>query len=227
MNTTNSLIFNLKRTIFAKDLINYKKKSLSALYKLFNNKSKTLYKSKTNGYLSCADRPYVGNDGYNKIIIALRYDRHPETITEYNKDECKLDKKYHQFLYTLLMLPKNIRDTLEDIVSDFCKVQEPDKWARSDKLPIFLNRRSVEKKLADFIETRLIEVNEYYKTLMVGYDAELVQKEKIKKKSYEIWECECGGYKGLYAHSSRHLKTPLHIKRLEAVLNERENKLTK
>ena len=215
----NTIDFDLSKTIFKNDLVKYKKRSMSLLYKLFNCRNKKEYKSKTNGYLSCADRPFPFNDKYNQIILALRYNRHPETIHEGNLDTCSLDKKYHQFLYTLLMLTPEIRETLEEIISDYCEVKERTPYHKSFVKPILVNRRHIEKQLSYYIENKLNEVNKYYQTLLIDFDPVANQKERTLKKSNEEWECQCG-YKGLYAHSSRHLKTALHIKRLEAVLDQ-------
>lgn len=211
--------FDLSKTIFKNDLVYYKKRSMSLLYKLFNCRNKSLYKSKTAGYHSCADRPFPFNDKYNQIILALRYNRHPDTIHESNLNTCSLDTKYHQFLYTTLMLPLEIREALEEIVSDYTEVKERGDYEPSYKKPVLLGRRKIEKQLSYYIENRLIEINTYYQTLLIDFDPIKNQKEKIQKKGNEEWVCQCG-YKGLYNHSSRHLKTALHTKKLQAVLDQ-------
>jgi hypothetical protein len=47
------------------------------------------------------------------------------------------------------------------------------------------------------------------------------QKIAKAKKASEVWICECG-YVGMHRNSSRHLKTPLHAKRLKLALEKKE-----
>jgi hypothetical protein len=215
------IVFNLSRTLFKKDLVHYKKKSLSQLYKLFNSAAKELYADTPNRYMSCRDRPYRYNDKYTKIIMALRYNLSPMGLTDDIKSRIKLEAKYYQFLIPNHELPTEIREELEAIISDHCKLKEKTKYERSDKIPQYTNRRMVEKQLANYIEKQLEIIYKYYMELKKDYNYEEVQKISKREKAYEVWNCECG-YTGIHANSSRHLKTRLHAKRLEALFRQKE-----
>lgn len=210
------IVFNLKHTIFHKDLFDYKKKTVSALglflYPRNVNIKETLNESP---YSSQDERPYKCNDKYNKIILALRYDRNINLVSDYHP--INLNKKYHKFLVHLKELDKHIRDGIDEIVCDYCKIEEPTHFNRSDKKPKLIGRRKIEKALADYIEKKLIDIKSYYDECKeVSKEA---RKEQINKKMYEDFICECG-YKGIYAHKHRHLKTELHLKRLISKLEK-------
>jgi hypothetical protein len=215
------IVFNLSRTLFKKDLVHYKKKSLSQLYKLFNSGAKELYADTPNRYMSCRDRPYRYNDKYTKIIMALRYNLTPMALTDDIKSRIKLEAKYYQFLIHSYELPTEIREELESIISDHCELKQREKYHRSDKIPQYTNRRMVEKQLANYIEKQLEIIYKYYMELKKDYNYEEVQKIAKAKKASEVWNCDCG-YTGMHRNSSRHLKTPLHAKRLEALFRQKE-----
>jgi len=211
------ITFNLKHTIFHKDLYDYKKKTVSALA-LFLNPRNINMKEPLNEspYGSQDERPYKCNDKYNKIILALRYDRNINQVSEYNP--INLNEKYHKFLVQKRELHQEITDGINDIVSDYCKIEEPTHLNRSDKKPKLIGRRKIEKALADYIEKKLVDIKSYYDECKEVSNE--LKKERINKKMYEDFNCECG-YVGLYSHKNRHLKTTLHIKRL---INKLENK---
>ena len=114
-------------------------------------------------------------------------------------------------------IDKEIKEGINDIISDYCKIEEPTRLNRSDKKPKLIGRRKIEKALADYIEKKLIDIKSYYDECKEVSDE--LKKERINKKMYEDFNCECG-YKGIYANKNRHLKTQLHIKRL---INKLEN----
>ena len=214
------ITFNLKHTIFHKDLFDYKKKTVSALG-LFLCPRNVNIKEALNElpYCSQDERPYKCNDKYNRIILALRYDRTINQISEPNS--INLHEKYHKFLVQKRELDKNIRDGIDEIVSDYCNVVEPSHFNRSDKKPKIIGRRKIEKALADYIEKKLIIIKSYYDECKQV--SKKIRKEQIKDKMYEDFNCECG-YSGIYAHKNRHLKTELHLKRLINKLEkEKEN----
>ncbi len=210
--------FNLKHTIFHKDLYNYKKKTVSALG-LFLYPRNINIKRPLNEqpYCSQDERPYNCNDKYNKIILALRFDRNINQVSEHNP--ISLNEKYHKFLVQKLELDKDIRDGIDEIISDYCKIEEPTHLNRSNKKSKLVGRRKIEKALADYIEKQLITIKSYYEECK-DVSKEL-KKERIYKKLYEDFDCECG-YKGKYSHKNRHLKTELHLKRL---LNKLEKEI--
>jgi len=204
------ITFNLKHTIFHKDLYDYKKKTVSALG-LFINPRNVNMKEPLNEspYCSQDERPYKCNDKYNKIILALRYDMNINQLSE--KNPINLNEKYHKFLVPKRELNKEIRDGIDDIIIDYCKIEEPTKFNRSDKKSKLIGRRKIEKALSYYIESLLIDIKTYY-------DEEInksknKKKQLVKDKLYEPFACECG-YIGLYANKNRHIKTKLHIKKL-------------
>jgi len=204
------ITFNLKHSIFHKDLYDYKKKTVSALG-LFINPRNVNIKRPLNDkpYCSQDERPYKCNDKYNKIILALRYNRNINQVSEHNPID--LPEHYHKFLVHMSEIDKEIRDGIDDIVSDYCKIKEPTHFNRSDKKPKILGRRKIERALADYIESLLIDIKTYYEERTEISDKS--KKERINKKMYEPFACECG-YIGLYANKNRHIKTKLHIKKL-------------
>jgi len=212
------ITFNLKHTIFDKDLYNYKKKPLLAIHKFLNCRNINIKEPLNESpYSSQHERPYKCNDKYNKIILALRYNRTINEVSDLNP--INLDEKYHKFLIQKRELDKDIRQGIDEIVSDYCKIEEPTKFNRSDKKPKLIGRRKIEKALADYIESLLIYIKTYY-------DEEInksknKKKQLVKDKLYEPFQCECG-YIGLYANKNRHIKTKLHIKRLISKLENEE-----
>ena len=210
------ITFNLKHTIFHKDLYDYKKKTVSALA-LFLNPRNVNIKEPLNEspYCSQDERPYKCNDKYNKIILALRFNRNINQVSEHHP--INLNEKYHKFLVDMRDIDKEIKEGINDIISDYCKIEEPTRLNRSDKKPKLIGRRKIEKALADYIEKKLIDIKSYYDECKEVSDE--LKKERINKKMYEDFNCECG-YKGIYANKNRHLKTTLHIKRL---INKLEN----
>ena len=212
------ITFNLKHTIFHKDLYNYKKKPLLAIHKFLNPRNVNIKEPLNESpYSSQDERPYKCNDKYNKIILALRYDRIINQVSDHHP--INLNEKYHKFLIQKRELDKDIRDGIDDIVSDYCKIQEPTRLNRSDKKPKLIGRRKIEKALADYIEKKLVDIKSYYDECKEVSDE--LKKERINKKMYEDFNCECG-YKGIYANKNRHLKTQLHIKRLINKLEKEE-----
>lgn len=210
------ITFNLKHTIFHKDLYDYKKKTVSALgLFLYPRNLKIKRPLSESPYCSQDERPYKCNDKYNKIILALRYDRNINQVSEHNP--INLNEKYHKFLVQKRELDTEIKEGINDVISDYCKIEEPTRLNRSDKKPKLIGRRKIEKAFADYIEKKLIDIKSYYDECKEVSDE--LKKERIKNKMYEDFNCECG-YKGKYAHKNRHLKTTLHIKRL---LNKLEN----
>jgi len=204
------ITFNLKHTIFHKDLYDYKKKTVSALG-LFINPRNVNMKEPLNEspYCSQDERPYKCNDKYNKIILALRYDMNINQLSE--KNPINLNEKYHKFLVPKRELHQEITDGIDDVIIDYCKIEEPTKFNRSDRKPKLIGRRKIEKALSYYIESLLIDIKTYYDECKEVSNE--LKKERINKKMYEPFACECG-YIGLYAHKNRHIKTKLHIKKL-------------
>jgi hypothetical protein len=213
--------FNLKHTVFHNDLYNYAEKPLLAVNKFLNCRNINI-KNELNPspYCSQDERPYKCNDKYNKIIIALRYNRTIKQITEDNPID--LNPKYHKFLITKIELDKKIRDGIDEIISDYCKIEEPNCFDRSDKKPKLIGARKIEKALATYIENQLVIIKNYYDEAKI--DSIENKKAQIKCKMYEPFKCECG-YEGIYANKNRHIKTLLHLKKLiKVVENELELK---
>ena len=91
------ITFNLKHTIFHKDLYNYKKKPLLAIHKFLNPRNVNIKEPLNESpYSSQDERPYKCNDKYNKIILALRYDRIINQVSDHHP--INLNEKYHKFL---------------------------------------------------------------------------------------------------------------------------------
>ena len=204
------ITFNLKHSIFHKDLYDYKNKPLLAIHKFLNCRNVNIKRPlNLNPYCSQDERPYKCNDKYNKIILALRYNRNINQVSDHNPID--LPEHYHKFLVHISDIDKEIREGIDDIVSDYCKIKEPSHFNRSDKKPKILGRRKIERALADYIESLLIDIKTYY-------DEEInksknKKKQLVKDKLYEPFACECG-YIGLYANKNRHIKTKLHLKKL-------------
>ena len=153
--------FNLKHTIFHKDLYDYKKKPLLAIHKFLNCRNVNIKRPLNESpYCSQDERPYKCNDKYNKIILALRYDRNINQVSEHNP--INLDEKYHKFLIQKRELDKDIREGIDEIISDYCKIEEPTNLNRTDKKAKLIGRRKIERALADYIESLLIHIKTYY-----------------------------------------------------------------
>ena len=224
--------FDLNKSYdFFEDIINYEYRDLQGLWKLLNNRNMTIKHSKhykevgnpNNPKLDALKiwksnerRPFLCNDRYNKIIMALLCD------TNFNQ---KKDRPFATYaIVDLRVNPSGYvkankkdkqmyaRDEIDKVITPFLTPIEPTKYNLSDKKVTYndKDRRKIEKALAKYLIYKFIEIRDYYyikKAESVKNEKE-AQREYVKKYNYQPFKCICG-YEGIVANKSRHIQTPL------------------
>ena len=243
--------FDLNKSYdFFEDIINYEYRDLQGLWKLLNNRNMTIKHSKH--YKEVGDpnnpkvdalkiwkgnkrRPFLCNDRYNKIIMALLHDTN--VMLEGNVVYKKTKKEYNQFAtYTINELRVNpsgyvkpnrkdkqmyARDEIDKVITPFLTPIEPSVYNLSYKKVYYdgKDRRKIEKALGKYLINKFIEIRDYYyikKAESVKNEKE-AQREYVKKYNSKPFKCICG-YEGLYVHKSRHIQTPLCDKKTRKIL---------
>lgn len=232
--------FDLNKSYdFFEDIINYEYRDLQGLWKLLNNRNMTIKHSKyykevkTNNpkvdalkiWKGNERRPFLCNDRYNKIIMALLND------TNFNQ---KKDQPFATYTINDLRVNPSgyvkpnrkdkqmyARDEINKVISAYLNPIEPTKYNLSDKKVTYnkKDRRRMEKALGKYLINKFIKIRDYYyikKAESVKNEKE-AQREYVKKHNYQPFKCICG-YEGIVANKLRHIQTPLCDKKTRKIL---------
>ena len=250
IDSIDNIEFDLNKSYdFFEDIINYEYRDLQGLWKLLNNRNMTIkhsnyYKEVRTGNKKADSlkvwkgnkrRPFLCNDRYNKIIMALLHD---SNVGLEGKAVYKTtDKQYHQFAtYTINDLRVNpsgyvkpskkdkqmyARDEIDKVITAYINPIEPTRYNLSYKKVTYSgkDRRKMEIALGHYLIRKFIEIRDYYyikKAESVKNEKE-AQREYVKKHNNNPFKCICG-YEGIISHKSRHIKTTLCEKRTRILL---------
>lgn len=232
--------FDLNKSYdFFEDIINYEYRDLQGLWKLLNNRNMTIKHSKDykevekpKNKLEALEvwkgnkpRPFLCNDRYNKIIMALLYDNNfnqkkDHRFATYTINDLRVNpsgyvkpSKKHKQMYA--------RDEIDKVISAYLNPIEPTRFNLSWKKVTYneKDRRSMEKALGKYLINKFIEIRDYYyiKKAESVKNVKEAQREYVKKHNYQHFKCICG-YEGIVANKTRHIKTTLCEKRTRILL---------